>query len=266
MVIERGNGHSPILPDITRGGVLIERPDPQPEVRENAEKSKDWEWHEEAQKLYRWAVMFKDDLLDPVLKPGVQRLPDPVISFDQMRISTLAAYTLARNPQGLLYEITMNTKQYEDEKGAKVWKYGQYAQLETLFHEQLHLKQQNGGEHPYKPGDRETHNAEFVDMAGYFGLHVKRPEGWHLQQADGLFEDYLKRHGVTKPDMPENYKEEDNLDWFKWLVDIFGGKKVKGKSTLTLWECDCGQKIRVGSKHFPGCQCNACHSQYHPNY
>jgi len=53
---------------------------------------------------------------------------------------TLAAYTLVRNPHGLLYEITMNTQQYKDKevdgKIHKQWFFGRWAQLETLLHEQ----------------------------------------------------------------------------------------------------------------------------------
>jgi hypothetical protein len=54
------------------------------------------------------AVVFKDRLLDPVLLTNRNRLPDPIISFDDLRnINALAVYTLVRNPQGLLYETTL---------------------------------------------------------------------------------------------------------------------------------------------------------------
>ena len=99
------------------------------------------------------AVLFKDRFLDPVLHTDRGRLPDPVISFDDLRNRrTLAAYTLHRNPQGLLDEITFNTVHYDEEDKRKVWHYGKWAQLETLLHEQIHLWQQNFGEHPVKPG------------------------------------------------------------------------------------------------------------------
>ncbi len=62
--------------------------------------------------LYRWAVIFKDRLLDPVLLTDRRRMPDPVISFDKMRVEALAAYMLVRNPQGLLDEITFNTAHF----------------------------------------------------------------------------------------------------------------------------------------------------------
>ena len=113
-------------------GQLIEPMNPQPEVRKNAEMARDWEYAEEAVYLYRMANLFKDRFLDPILLTDRRRLPDPVISFDNLRnMNTLAAYTLVRNPQGLLYEITMNAQQYVDEKidgkTVKAWMFGRWA-------------------------------------------------------------------------------------------------------------------------------------------
>ena len=123
--------------------MLIEAINPQPEIRKNAETAKDWEYREEAAFLYRWAVTFKERFLDPVARTDRGRLPDPVIGFEPMRVEVLAGYTLARNPQGLLYEITFNARHLDRP---------QWEQLETLLHEQVHLWQQNSGEHPIKPG------------------------------------------------------------------------------------------------------------------
>ena len=145
---------------------LIEITDPQPEVRRNAEAAKDWVFADEAAYMYRMATIFKDRFLDPILLTDRRRLPDPVISFKNLRnMNTLAAYTLERNPQGLLYEITMNSQHYVDEieqgKSVKRWAFGKWAQLETLLHEQVHLWQQNFGDDPVRPG-RSHHNKEFV--------------------------------------------------------------------------------------------------------
>ena len=138
---------------MSKEGVPINEFDPKPEIRRNAENARDWRYSEEAKYLYGMAFLFRDRFLDPVLRTDRGRLPDPVISFDDLRNRrTLAAYTLHRNPQGLLDEITFNTVHYEEEGGGKVWHYGKWAQLETLLHEQIHLWQQNFGEHPVKPG------------------------------------------------------------------------------------------------------------------
>src|SRR3972149_11256309 len=142
-------GNNEHLPSIARGGKPLEIVDPQPEVRKNAEIARDWEYSEEAANLYRMAVLFKDRLLDPVLLTDRRRLPDPVISFNNLRnIRTLAAYTLHRNPQGLLDEITFNTEHYITEDGKQIWRFGMWAQLETLLHEEVHLWQKNFGECP----------------------------------------------------------------------------------------------------------------------
>jgi hypothetical protein len=124
-------------PEIAKRGKLIEITNPQPEIRKNAERASDWEFKEEAAYLYEKAVLLKDRLLDPVLLTNRGRLPDPVISFENLRNkNTIAAYSLVRNPQGLLYEITFNTAHYiDDEEGKKVWGFGKWAQLETLLHE-----------------------------------------------------------------------------------------------------------------------------------
>ena len=121
-------------PEMAKRGTLITVSDPQPEVRKNAENAKDWEFKSEAAFLYRMAVVFKDRLVDPLYHTDRARVPDPVISFDNLRNNrTLAAYTLARNPQGLLYEISFNTAHYLEKDGQRDWQYYRWAQLETLL-------------------------------------------------------------------------------------------------------------------------------------
>src|SRR5687768_18577869 len=104
-------------------GVSIENFDPKPAIKKNAENARDWEYREEAEYLYGMAVLFKDRFLDPILHTDRRRLPDPVISFDDLRNRrTLAAYTLHRNPQGLLDEITFNVVHYDRSEERRVGK------------------------------------------------------------------------------------------------------------------------------------------------
>jgi hypothetical protein len=42
--------------------------DPKPDVRKTAENAYDWEYHEEAEYLYRMARLFRDRFLDPILQ------------------------------------------------------------------------------------------------------------------------------------------------------------------------------------------------------
>jgi hypothetical protein len=249
------------IPEIARGGRPIELTNPQPEVRKNAETAKDWVYTEEAAYLYRLAVLFKDRFLDPVLMTDRGRLPDPVISFANLRNkNTLAAYTLVRNPQGLLYEITLNTEHYVDEnkEGSKVksWSFGRWAQLETLLHEQVHLWQQNFGADPVKPG-RPYHNKEFVDKCESLGLHPMPGVGCHTRLADGSFAILMKELGVESPRMDENPTGLD-IDWFKWFLDSLG-KSRKSTSTLHKWTCpECGLNARIGIKGNPEIRHEPC--------
>jgi len=242
------------LPSIARSGILIETPDPQPEVRKNAESARDWEFKDEAAFLYRMATLFKDRFLDPIHLTDRNRLPDPVISFRNLRnLNTLAAYTLARNPQGLLYEISMNTQQYEendkDGKSKMFWIFGRWAQLETLLHEQVHLWQQNFGKEPYRHGHSQ-HNSEFVDKCESLGLHPKPGQGYHTRLADGPFAVLMKEMGIESPELPK-IDEEPSMDWYKWFLD-FQGRRRKGQSSLHKWTCpECGLNARMGIKDNP---------------
>ena len=242
------------IPDIAKTGILIESGDPQPEVRKNAEMARDWEYSEEAAYLYRMAVVFKNRFLDPILLTDRRRLPDPVISFRNLRNrNTLAAYTLVRNPQGLLFEISMNTEHYVDEeqegKKTKAWGFGKWAQMETLLHEQVHLWQQNFGDDPIKPG-RPYHNREFVFKCESLGLHPMPGVGCHTHLADGLFAILMKELGIQPPDLTQKPDDLD-IDWFKWLLDL-QGKGRKGTSTLHKWTCpECGLNARFGIKGNP---------------
>src|SRR5512141_850915 len=188
---------------MSKEGRLIEQFDPKPAIKKNAETAHDWAYSEDAKYLYGMAVVFRDRFLDPVLHTDRGRLPDPVISFDDLRNQkTLAAYTLHRNPQGLLDEITFNTKHYDEEDGKRVWHFGRWAQLETLLHEQVHLWQQNFGKSPVRPG-KVYHNKEFVDKCESLGLYPMPVLGCHLAVGDGVFAQLMAELGIERPlDVP----------------------------------------------------------------
>ena len=185
-------------------------------------------------------------------------MPDPVISFEKMRIEVLAAYTSVRNPQGLLDEITLNAVHFvPDTTAAKphlVWRYGEWGLLETLLHEQVHLWQQNFGKYPIKPG-RAYHNAEFVAKCESLGLHPRLGIGAHWKLADGVFAAIMQEHGIARPDVGEVGEDHQRWDWWD-LLDFLAGKEQKGRSTLAKWNCGC-QVVRVGTKEFYA-QCLRC--------
>ena len=236
---------------MSKEGVPIEHFDPKPAIQKNAETAYDWEYTNEAKLLYGMAVLFKDRFLDPILHTDRGRLPDPVISFDDLRNKkTLAAYTLHRNPQGLLDEITFNTAHYEEKDDEMVWKYGRWAQLETLLHEQVHLWQENFGEHEHKSG-RVAHDKEFVDKCESLGLHPLPVVGAHYAVADGVFAQLMEEFGIERPDdVPR--AEKSKRDWFN-------PKPERGRSTLHRWECpDCGLAVRIGINRDPGLVHDSC--------
>ncbi len=245
------------LPSVARGGKIIEVHNPQPEVRKNAEAATDWEYKEEAAYLYQKAVLFRDRLIDPVLLTTRGQVSDPVISFDNLRNhNVLAAYTLRRNPQGLLFEITFNTEHYvKGEDGKMQWEYGRWAQMETLVHEQVHLWQQNAGKEPVKPG-KSHHNREFIAKCEGIGLHPMPGVGCHVEVAgaDSPFGILMKELGIERPvDIPQS---TGRFDWFE------GSKKKKGVSTLSKWSCGC-QNARIGAKEFKA-HCDICGNPFLP--
>ena len=200
---------------------------------------------------------FKERFFDPVLRTDRGRMPDPVISFYRIRREILAAYTLIRNPQGLLDEITFNTAHFFDIPDVgRVWEYGEWGLLETALHEQIHLWQQNFGKHPVTPG-RAYHNAEFVAKCESVGLHPRLGSGCHWKPADGLFAVLMHEYGIAPPEAEEVPPDKPRFDWWDW------GRKPKVSRHLTKWQCDCGCNVRVGMKEWPGAVCNRCGSQYH---
>lgn len=222
-------------------------------VKQNAENAKDWEFSDEAKYLYGMAEAFRDRFFQSMLATKEGQLPDPVISFDDLRNrKTLATFTLHRNPVGLLDEITFNTAHYEEQEGKQIWKFGRWAQLETLLHEQVHLWQQNFGQYPVKP-EKVSHNKEFVDVCERFGLHPLPVIGAHYAVADGPFAQYMAELGLPRPDdVPRIDGKKSKRDWFRPTPE-------KGRSTLHKWVCpNCGLAVRIGISSDPKLVHDAC--------
>lgn len=239
---------------MNKEGIRIEQFDPKPAVKKNAENAKDWEYSQEAKYLYEKAVLFKDRFLDPILHTDRGRLPDPVISFDDLRNQkTLAAYTLHHNPQGLLDEITFNTVHYLEEDNNKVWAFGRWAQLETLLHEQVHLWQENFGKNKHKPG-RVAHDKEFIEKCESLGLHLMPVVGSHMWVAGGVFAQLMEEIGVERPLIPSMWLggSDDSSKGKTHKTDWFRPTPEKGRSTLHKYTCpDCGLNVRVGVRDDP---------------
>jgi hypothetical protein len=205
-------------------------------IRQHVETAQDWEWHTMATALYQWTDRFNDRFF-------ALKMPEALLSFERLDVRILAAYTLKRNPQGLLYEITFNTHHL----GRPMWE-----TLETLMHEYVQLWQQNLGEHPV---ERNYHNREFVDQCEALGLHPAIGTGVHTHPASGCFAEFVKAYGVPEPVATSDIILDGKgrpLDW--WYLS--GDHERRGSSTLTKWSCGC-QNVRVGTKEFYA-SCTRC--------
>src|SRR4030043_463436 len=130
---------------------VIEVPNPQPEVRRNAEKALDWEYKDEAHYLYDKAVILRERFLDPIARIDRIQLPDPIIGVENLRnYKVLAEYLLNRDAVGLNFRINFNEEHYIENNIKKEWRFGRWAQLETLLHEYIHGWQQRFGREPFK--------------------------------------------------------------------------------------------------------------------
>jgi len=226
---------------------LIEVHNPQPEVRKNAEKAVDWEFKDEAQYLYLKGVQLRDRLIDPIARIDRGQVPDPVIGFENLRnYKVLAEYLLVRDAVGLSCRINFNAEHYIEKDGKKEWRWGRWAQLETLTHEYIHLWQQqlNIG----KPG----HGKEFTEKMESMGLHPLPGFGCHMAVADEPFSILMKEWGIERPD--DVPYDDRKIDWFK------NGKEIKGRSSLSRWSCGC-QNARIGAKEFHAV-CTKCNNLF----
>lgn len=230
--------------------IIIEKVNPQPEVRRNAENAPDWPFKEEAKYLYDKAVVFRNRFLDPIARVDHRQLPDPIIGVENLRnYKVLAEYLVNRDAVGLSFRINFNEEHYIDNEGKKVWRFGRWAQLETMLHEYIHGWQQTVGfgKEPFKPGkSKTTHNREFVRKCEELGLHPMPDVGCHINVADEPFSILMKEWGIDRPnDVPTDNRVK--IDWFKIAIDW-----KRGVSSLTKWTCpDCGLNIRVGIKSDP---------------
>ena len=218
-------------------GTLIENIDPQPVVRKGAETASDWEYKEEAAFLYDKAIGLRERLIDPIARIDRAELPDPVIGFKDMRnYKVLAEYLLVRDEIGLTSRINFNTEHYEQKDGKMEWKWGRWAQIETLAHEYIHLKH-------HKVFGEASHSKEFVEECEKIGLHPLPGVGCHTEVADEPFAILMKEWGIERPeDVPKDDRKL-KTDYFRQ------GEKRKGRSSLKKWVCpDCSLNVRIGVK------------------
>jgi hypothetical protein len=128
----------------------------------------------------------------------------------------LAAYTLRRNAQGLLYEI-----QHQAPRAPAVADAGDLdARVDAPVAAELWRE----------PGVAQYHNQEFVSACEAIGLHPAIGSGVHLRPADGLFAQFLRVYGVPEPEPMAEPKTTPKGRPVDWWVDP--EKRRRGRSTM----------------------------------
>ena len=195
------------LPDIAKQGVLIAQHNPSSEIRRTAEHNPEWSHGHEAAKLYRRADVIVERLYPTIHTPHFQgTLPPPLIAIESLRNkNTLATYRIVPDGYGLNFKLTFNEQHYIDEKDEgenkiKVWRFGEWAQMETLVHELGHHWQQLLGDDPYEQKSRVTHNQEFRMKMAELGIHCTA-EGYHdkFADVDSPFGYLMREWGIKPP-------------------------------------------------------------------
>ncbi len=234
-------------------GLISDVANPADALRRAAEANVGWDYSAEAKKLYNRADVVLDRLYPAIATPDFQgRLPKVAIGIESLRNKkTLAAYHLVPDSVGLPFKITFNEQHYIDEDGQRIWRYGEWSQMETLVHELGHHWQQMLGKEPFTRRSKVTHNSEFTDKMLQLGIYCDSG-GAHYQVADTAAPSGIlfREWGLRPPDdVPRG--EPNEFDWFKFYADR-EGRARPGQSTLHKWVCpECNLKVRYGKNDDP---------------
>ncbi len=201
-------------------------------LNEYGGQAPEWNFREEKVDIDRTAQVLKNELIDPVLLLHRQRMPDPIIGFDDPgNQNVLAFYRKIPNAHGHPNEIIMSTSQTIKQEGRMMWEYGLWSRDEVTAHEMGHgllnfLAKVENKEIP-------AHGKRFCELLEGWGLHPTPNHGAHYQgaDADSPFGRIEKSLGHKRPeDVPRDSSKPVKTDWWK-------PEKTKGRSTLTGWIC-----------------------------
>lgn len=153
-------------------------------------------------------------------------IPAPALSIQRpTRRVELGHYCSLRNGFGLKDEISISEHHLrEDCANDKYWWV-----LDTVLHELLHCWQQYNGKPP-SSGSHNYHNMEFRKKAVSLGLVVDERGCGQAAPPPTPFWDLLNKHGIAIPS----------------LEALAVRPIVQGRSSLKLYQCPCGVKIRSG--------------------
>jgi hypothetical protein len=86
-----------------------------------------------------------------------------------------------------------------------------------------------------------------IDRVPVHGAH------YQVAELDSPFGRVMRELGISRPDDVPRVEDPKR--------DYWRPTREKGKSTLTKWECGCGQKARVGTKEFFAV-CTICNNPF----
>lgn len=197
-------------------------------LREHVMTVNKWRYKELLRKFHEWAEIFNREF-------GLE-IQTPAIQIARRSVVLLGSYCSDRNGFGVKHEIVMNAR-HLDRPFAE--------QLETLFHELLHLWQTLWGS-PQRNRNN-YHNVQFRLKAKIYGLVVDE-RGRHLGVARGRFTELLERYGVDTMTLVPPAGELPRREW--------------GRSKMRKWSCGC-TNVRCAVKL--SAHCNKCGGKFVPS-
>jgi hypothetical protein len=197
-------------------------------LRDHQSNVDDWDFHKLTADLHVWVAQM-------ILDFKLQTQGTPALMVERLR-KHLGHYRIGRNGFGLNDEIAL------DEHYVRVSPYWEV--LGTLAHEILHLWQHHSG-NPPGLNSHNYHNREFRRRAEELGLIVDQYGRTQYAPGDTPFMNLLRKYGVQAPAIPKPH---------------FPLRK-KCSSTLNLYECLCGVKVRVGRSRF-NAKCLDCNGLF----
>lgn len=189
-------------------------------------------------------------------------LPTPPLAIEDMRnMKALASYRIVPDGYGLNDKFTVNEKWMVEKNGRYSWFFEDQDLVETAIHEITHEKIN----YLIKLGKMKPmsnpHGKPFQKIMAGFGLNVD-DGGHHLKPCDDpnsptgiLLKDFgiPMTTGVDLTGMPKG------INYWDFIKSKESGGPRKGRSTLSLWECECvpPQRARIGKAEFDA-TCNIC--------
>lgn len=246
------------VPDIAKGGVLITAPRHVEEMRKAAESNESDKyrnfrrlWSNRLDEIKR--RFFGDGLI--TLDWEKRKIPTPPVAIeDERNWKYLASYRIVPDGYGLNDKLTLNEQHIIEKDGEYTWDMGERALVGTIIHELAHEKMQRldpEGAYDPKRGKKETHSKQMRKFLKGIGINCNSQGQHYLPDDLGSPIDILcNQWGLKEIEYPAGTEFPINLDWFRFLFDP--QKQKKGRSSLSLWECQCipPQRARIGKAEF----------------